>query len=98
MSPVVGDETAERQEMTERIKEKSKDVKVPNKQTIPPTHQGLELSRKQDPATPVSGFAGAHSGLGRDAAFKLPDRVSQKEIKDQSFKYGGGRGPNGSGR
>ena len=26
-----------------------------------------------------------------DAKFKMPDKVTQAQIKDQSFKYGGGR-------
>lgn len=27
----------------------------------------------------------------RNASFKLPEKVSAKDIRDQSFKYGGGR-------
>lgn len=40
-----------------------------------------------DPASPKKDVANAD----RDAKFKLPEKVSQKEIHDQSFKYGGGR-------
>ncbi len=27
----------------------------------------------------------------RNASFKLPDKVTQSQIRDQSFKYGGGK-------
>jgi hypothetical protein len=46
-----------------------------------------------DPMTPV----GAHSGVTKSdqagaapSGFKLPDRVSASELREQSFKYGPG--------
>jgi hypothetical protein len=38
---------------------------------------------KSPPADPVNKDHGA--------SFKLPEKVSQKDIKEQSFRYGGGR-------
>ena len=52
------------------------------------------------PATVVSGNAGtslpndadvANRDKSRDNKFKLPETVSTQEIKDQSYRYGGGR-------
>ena len=40
-----------------------------------------------DPASPKKDLA----NKDHDAKFKMPDKVSPSEIRDQSFKYGGGR-------
>lgn len=70
----------------------------------PPTHEGMDLGKKVEPATMVSGAAGIKSGVGSDVAnkdrskdnsFKLPEKVSASEIKDQSYRYGGGRSAGG---
>lgn len=77
-------------------------VTKPSKQTIPPTHQGLELSRKQDPAQIVSGFSYPavkgkserdYDEMRREAnkGFELPETQTAAETKDQSYRYGGGR-------
>jgi hypothetical protein len=75
----------------------TKDVTEPNR-PVPPTHTGLELSRKQDPATPVSGFTGAGNpppskpanpaDEGAPKNFKLPEKVSTEEMKGMGRRYG----------
>jgi hypothetical protein len=44
-----------------------------------------------DPATSVARKDVANSDKTGESKFKLPEKVTQKEIRDQSFKYGGGR-------
>lgn len=46
----------------------------------PPTYRQDEASPKKDLAN-----------KDHNSSFKLPEKVSQSEIKDGSFKYGGGR-------
>jgi hypothetical protein len=62
---------------------------------MPPTHQDPTPARAR-PVTPpkaVSGFGetGIRSRPTPAPTFKLPEKVTQAQIKDQSFKYGGGR-------
>lgn len=65
---------------------------------VPPAPTGLKTAPKIEPATVVGGATQIGSGVdvaNRDRTgennFKLPEKVSQQEIKDGSFKYGGGR-------
>lgn len=61
----------------------------------------MNLHKKVEPATVVSGMPGIEQPitnksppLYRDSAgpkFKLPETVSPSEIKEQSYRYGGGR-------
>ena len=75
-------------------------VTTPTKQSSPPAPTGLRKAKPVEPAVPASGFAGTNvpKGSGPKTVedrpkepFKLPEKVSQEEIKDQSFRYGGGR-------
>jgi hypothetical protein len=75
-------------------------VTTPTKQTIPPAPTGMKPAKPVDPAVPASGFAGTNVPKGPGPMtvterppvdFKLPEKVTPAEIKDQSFKYGGGR-------
>jgi hypothetical protein len=75
-------------------------VEKPSKQTIPPTSEpsSMRLHQPSEPATIVSGMPGIEqpikqgSPLYRDSAgFKLPEQVTPAEIKEQSYRYGGGR-------
>jgi hypothetical protein len=68
---------------------------------VPPGPTGLEKApTKIEPMTPASGFAGTNLPKGpgplyRDgegpSSFKLPEKVTPAEIKEQSYRYGGGR-------
>lgn len=73
---------------------------------VPPAPTGLEKGRKMDapqlatsaPQSPkyvadpaTTGVDPANKDRSGDNKFKLPDKVSQKDIYDNSFKYGGGR-------
>ena len=69
------------------------DLPTPPASTVPPKLPPI------DPAT-LATSPGIKSGSGADVAnrdrsgdsnFVLPDRVTQQEIKDGSYKYGGGR-------
>jgi hypothetical protein len=65
------------------------------------TKPDVSIPPKQiEPATVVSGNASLNLPDGSDVAnrdrsgdnkFKLPEKVTTKEIRDGSFKYGGGR-------
>jgi hypothetical protein len=78
-------------------------VEKPNSQPgIPPTSEpsSMRLQQPGEPATVVSGMPGIgqpikQGPLYRDGAppskFKLPESVTPAEIKDQSYRYGGGR-------
>lgn len=66
---------------------------------VPPAPTGLKKMPDIRPATVVSGASNTKASAP-DAAnadktgqnkFTLPDKVTQQEIKDGSFKYGGGR-------
>lgn len=66
----------------------NQDVKTPD-QPIPPAATAPAPLKPVDPATPVSGFAGARSGPAvGDGSFKLPDTVSTQSMKDAGRKYG----------
>lgn len=71
---------------------------------VPPAPTGLQKGRKMeapqlattanyspkyqaDPSSPKQDSV----NKDRNASFKLPDKVSQKDIRDGSFKYGGSR-------
>lgn len=66
---------------------------------VPPAPTGLKKLPDVEPATVVAGAsntkAAAPDAANRDRSgdntFKLPEKVSQAEIRDNSFKYGGGR-------
>jgi hypothetical protein len=88
------------------MKHKSRDVTATtNPRHMPPTHYintpGSVRERSGTPARarpvtppkPVSGFdeSGIRSRQSTSSAFKLPERVTPAQIKDQSFKFGGGR-------
>jgi hypothetical protein len=60
----------------------------------------MKTPTKIAPPTQVGGVTTSGAGLDNDLAnrdrsgdnkFKLPEKVTQQEIKDGSFKYGGGR-------
>jgi hypothetical protein len=88
------------------MKHKSHDVTAAtNPQHMPPTHYINTRRAVREPSptparrppvtppTPVSGV-GAASITSRETprpTFELPDKVSQADIRDNSFKYGGGR-------
>jgi hypothetical protein len=88
------------------MKHKSRDVTTTtNPRHMPPTHcintpgsvreeSGTPArARSVTPPAPVSGFAesGIRSRQSPSPAFKLPEKVTQSDIRDNSFKYGGGR-------
>jgi len=88
------------------MKYKSKDVTASsNPKHLRATHSinTPRAVREQDPTparrapiaapTPVSGFGetGIRSRQSASPAFKLPEKVTQSDIRDNSFKYGGGR-------
>ena len=67
---------------------------------VPPTHTGLKKMPSIEPAKVVAGASAktvptppdaANRDRSKDNKFTLPDTVSQKEVYDNSFKYGGGR-------
>lgn len=68
---------------------------------MPAGPTGLQKApTKIEPPKPVSGFSGyrsptpddvANKDRSKDISFKLPEKVTQDEIKENSFKYGGGR-------
>jgi hypothetical protein len=73
-------------------------VNTPNK-PVPPTAEGLKKLPDIKAPTAVAGVSNTRASAP-DAAnadksgqnnFKLPEKVTQQEIKDGSFKYGGGR-------
>jgi len=83
----------------------TKDVTAATNPRLPPTHNinGRGAVREMDP-TPsrqpkiqppkmASGFSKGIHSIERNptSTYTLPDKVSQKEILDGSFKYGGGR-------
>jgi hypothetical protein len=88
------------------MKHKSRDVTAAiNPRVMPPTHyintpgsvreqSGTPArARPVTPPTPASGFgeSGIRSRQSPSSAFKLPEKVTQSDIRDNSFKYGGGR-------
>jgi hypothetical protein len=46
---------------------------------------------QSDPATSAARQDVANSDKTGENKFKLPEKVSQADIRDQSFRYGGGR-------
>ncbi len=71
---------------------------------VPAAPTPLKKAPKIDPMVAASGFAGTNLPQGseplyretgspppEDKKFKLPEKVTQKEIQDSSFRYGGGR-------
>lgn len=52
---------------------------------------GTNLGGGSGPKTVTERKPGDFKLPGQKDEFKLPEKVSQQEIKDQSFRYGGGR-------
>jgi hypothetical protein len=88
------------------MKSKSRDeTATTNPRPMPPTHyintpgsvreqSGTPArARSVTPPKPVSGFgvSGIHSRQSLSPAFKLPEKVTQSDIRDNSFRYGGDR-------
>lgn len=59
---------------------KTNETSLPQGAYRPPTY-------RQDAASPKADVV----NKDHNASFKLPEKVSQSEIRDQSFRYGGGR-------
>jgi len=71
-------------------------VTKPDPPNKPTGIQPLKKMPDIEPAKPVSGFAGVSAPpktpeQDKTQAFKLPDSVSPSEIKENSYRYGGGR-------
>ncbi len=88
------------------MKHKSADVTLAsNPRELPPTHnidipgavrEQSPTPARQPPVAPakvVSGESGAgiNSAEGPSRAFALPSSVSAKQVRQDSFRYGGGR-------
>lgn len=71
----------------------TKDVTTPNTPMPVSGEEPLRKAPKIEPPKAASGFA-FPGGKGKNDAksdFKLPESVSPSEVRDQSFRYGGGR-------
>ena len=69
-------------------------VDKPNTPVPPNGSEPLKTMPKIEPANAVSGFAfPAGSAEPRDPQpkFKLPENVSAAQVRDESFRYGGGK-------
>jgi hypothetical protein len=67
---------------------------------VPPTNTALKPMKPITPATVASGqsngLTSRPNNQGNDTAkFTLPEKLTTAEVKDNSFKYGGGRSAGG---
>lgn len=79
-------------------------VTTPGKSKLPSAAEPLKKMRKMEPAELATNASSNPKYVAdpkraakdianpdRDAKFAMPTKVSQGDIRDQSFKYGGGR-------